>query len=91
MHSAVNRVQNVFGYFTTVATVVAVVVALSAFIAPQAPSASLKLRNVQVYVYKSSLDKWCANNDSEQKDGHTTTAVSARNMRMCDSIWTQVR
>jgi len=43
-----NRAQNVFGYFTTVATVVAVVIALSAFAVPQRPTASLKLRNIQV-------------------------------------------
>ncbi|KAF2403260.1 signal peptidase 22 kDa subunit [Trichodelitschia bisporula] len=48
MHSATVRIQNVFGFFTTVATVVAVIIALSAFTSPQAPSASLKLRNVQV-------------------------------------------
>ncbi|KAF2421051.1 signal peptidase 22 kDa subunit [Tothia fuscella] len=48
MHSALNRVQNVFGYFTTVASVVAAVIALSSFTQPQAPSASLKLRNIQV-------------------------------------------
>lgn len=48
MHSMLNRAQNVFGYFTTVATVVAIVVALSAFAVPQKPTASLKLRNIQV-------------------------------------------
>ncbi|KAF2260610.1 signal peptidase 22 kDa subunit [Lojkania enalia] len=48
MHSAVVRVQNVFGFFTTVAFCVAGVIALSSFINPQFPSASVKLRNVQV-------------------------------------------
>jgi hypothetical protein len=50
MHSALVRAQNVFGYFTTVASVVAVIIALSSFAVPQAPKATLKLRNVQVYV-----------------------------------------
>jgi triacylglycerol esterase/lipase EstA (alpha/beta hydrolase family) len=50
MHSVINRAQNVFGYFTTVASVVALVIALSAFAVPQKPTANLKLRNIQVYV-----------------------------------------
>jgi hypothetical protein len=48
MHSALVRLQNVFGFFTTVAFTVAAVIALSSFISPQAPSASVALRNVQV-------------------------------------------
>lgn len=48
MHSNLVRVQNVFGFFTTVAFTVAAVIALSSFISPQDPSASISLRNVQV-------------------------------------------
>ncbi|KAH7079564.1 signal peptidase subunit-domain-containing protein [Paraphoma chrysanthemicola] len=48
MHSALVRLQNVFGFFTTVAFTVAAVIALSSFISPQTPSASVRLRNVQV-------------------------------------------
>ncbi|KAH7396159.1 signal peptidase subunit-domain-containing protein [Pyrenochaeta sp. MPI-SDFR-AT-0127] len=48
MHSALVRLQNVFGFFTTVAFTVAAVVALSSFISPQTPNASIQLRNVQV-------------------------------------------
>jgi signal peptidase complex subunit 3 len=48
MHSALVRVQNVFGFFTTVAFTVAAVIALSSFIQPQSPSAKIQLRNVQV-------------------------------------------
>ncbi|ORX97176.1 signal peptidase subunit-domain-containing protein [Clohesyomyces aquaticus] len=48
MHSAVIRVQNVFGFFTTVAFCVAAMIALSSFIHPQTPSAAVRLRNVQV-------------------------------------------
>ncbi|KAL9040837.1 MAG: hypothetical protein Q9180_001665 [Flavoplaca navasiana] len=48
MHSALVRVQNVFGFFTTVAFITAIVVALSVTVIPQAPSASIDLRNVQV-------------------------------------------
>ncbi|KAL8858601.1 MAG: hypothetical protein Q9178_004895 [Gyalolechia marmorata] len=48
MHSALVRVQNVFGFFTTVAFVTAIVVALSVTVIPQTPSASIEVRNVQV-------------------------------------------
>ncbi|KAL8684393.1 MAG: hypothetical protein Q9224_006382 [Gallowayella concinna] len=48
MHSALVRVQNVFGFFTTVAFVTAIVVALSVTVIPQTPSAGIELRNVQV-------------------------------------------
>ncbi|KAL8639965.1 MAG: hypothetical protein Q9228_003067 [Teloschistes exilis] len=48
MHSALVRVQTVFGFFTTVAFCAAIVVALSVTLIPQTPSASLELRNVQV-------------------------------------------
>ena len=48
MHSALVRLQNVFGFFTTVAFTVAAVIALSSFVSPQTPSASVQLRNVQV-------------------------------------------
>ncbi|KAJ4993399.1 signal peptidase subunit [Stagonosporopsis vannaccii] len=48
MHSALVRLQNVFGFFTTVAFTVAAVIALSSFISPQTPTADIQLRNVQV-------------------------------------------
>ncbi|KAF1928347.1 signal peptidase 22 kDa subunit [Didymella exigua CBS 183.55] len=48
MHSALVRLQNVFGFFTTVAFTVATVIALSSFISPQSPTADIQLRNVQV-------------------------------------------
>jgi hypothetical protein len=48
MHSALVRLQNVFGFFTTVAFTVAAVIALSSFIAPQSPSADIQVRSVQV-------------------------------------------
>ena len=55
MHSALVRAQNVFGYFTTVASIVAAVIAVSILIVPQTPQANLKLRNVQVYgIYAES-------------------------------------
>ena len=50
MHSSLVRVQNVFGYFTTVACSAAIFVALSVLVIPQNPSASIQLRNVQVSV-----------------------------------------
>ncbi|MCJ1393937.1 hypothetical protein MMC18_007462 [Xylographa bjoerkii] len=48
MHSSLVRLQNVFGFFTTVAFTIAALVALSVVVSPQAPSASIALRNVQV-------------------------------------------
>ena len=48
MHSALVRLQNVFGFFTTVAFTVAAVIALSSFVAPQSPSADIQVRSVQV-------------------------------------------
>ncbi|MCJ1286088.1 hypothetical protein MMC26_005431 [Xylographa opegraphella] len=48
MHSSLVRLQNVFGFFTTVAFTIATLVALSVVVSPQTPSASVALRNVQV-------------------------------------------
>ncbi|EME42976.1 hypothetical protein DOTSEDRAFT_24972 [Dothistroma septosporum NZE10] len=48
MHSSLVRVQNVFGFFTSVAFAVAAAIALSVLLSPQAPSASLELKNVKV-------------------------------------------
>ncbi|KAF2087629.1 signal peptidase 22 kDa subunit [Saccharata proteae CBS 121410] len=48
MHSTLVRAQNVFGFFTTVMAVIAGLIALSSFVSPQTPSASVKLQNVQV-------------------------------------------
>lgn len=48
MHSVLVRIQNVFGFFTTVAFSVAAVIALSSFIHPQNPSSSISVSNVQV-------------------------------------------
>jgi hypothetical protein len=50
MHSALVRGQNVFGFFTTVVSFVAGFIALSVLVTPPAPSATLALRNVQMYV-----------------------------------------
>lgn len=57
MHSALVRVQNVFGFFTTVAFCTAILVALSVTVIPQAPSADIELRYVQVYIIPYLL--WC--------------------------------
>ncbi|KAJ5708926.1 Signal peptidase 22kDa subunit [Penicillium malachiteum] len=49
MHSSLNRLQAVFGFFTTVALVVAGVAALSTLLFPtDATTASVQLKNVQV-------------------------------------------
>lgn len=48
MHSSLVRIQNVFGFFTSVAFAVAAAIALSVLLSPQTPSASLELKNVKV-------------------------------------------
>lgn len=51
MHSSLNRLQSVFGFFTTVALVVAGLAAVSVLLFPtDATTASVQLKNVQVYV-----------------------------------------
>ncbi|KAI6090915.1 signal peptidase 22 kDa subunit [Hypoxylon rubiginosum] len=48
MYNSLTRIQNVFGFFTTVAFVVAALIAASDFTAPRTPSATVKTTNVQV-------------------------------------------
>jgi hypothetical protein len=49
MHSSLNRLQAVFGFFTTVALVVAGFAALSVLLFPtDTTTASVQLKNVQV-------------------------------------------
>jgi hypothetical protein len=48
MHSSTIRVQNAFGYFTTVAFVLALLVAVSTVLYPPSPSASLRVNHVKV-------------------------------------------
>jgi signal peptidase complex subunit 3 len=50
MYSALTRLQNVFGFFTTVAFFVGALTALSVFLHPGRPSAEVSVSNVQVYV-----------------------------------------
>jgi signal peptidase complex subunit 3 len=48
MFNSVTRVQNVFGFFTTVAFVLAAFIAVTDLVAPRTPSATIKADNVQV-------------------------------------------
>ncbi|KAI0398061.1 signal peptidase 22 kDa subunit [Xylariaceae sp. FL0594] len=48
MYNSLTRLQNVFGFFTTVAFVVAALIAVSDFTVPRTPSATIKPTNVQV-------------------------------------------
>ncbi|MCJ1352988.1 MAG: hypothetical protein MMC33_002972 [Icmadophila ericetorum] len=48
MHSALVRLQNVFGFFTTVSFCLAGIIALTALVSPQTPTANIQLRNIQV-------------------------------------------
>jgi signal peptidase complex subunit 3 len=50
MHSTLVRGQNVFGFFTTVVSFVAGFIALSVLVQPPTPTATLAMRNVQMYV-----------------------------------------
>lgn len=63
MHTSVLRAQNVFGYFTTVAFVVAALIAGTDFLAPRTPSASIKAVNTQVvmgrpYYYSATKEEY---------------------------------
>lgn len=48
MYSSIVRLQNTFGFFTTVAFVIAGLIAATDVLAPRAPAGSLKTTNVQV-------------------------------------------
>lgn len=50
MHTSITRAQNVFGFFTTVCFVVAALIACSDLLAPRTPSASVIVKDVQVFV-----------------------------------------
>lgn len=50
MHTTITRVQNVFGFFTTVCFAVAALIACSDLLAPRAPSANVIVKDVQVFV-----------------------------------------
>jgi signal peptidase complex subunit 3 len=54
MHSSLVRVQNVFGFFTTVAFVIAALIAATDLITPRTPTAKIAVGNIQVYVYLHS-------------------------------------
>lgn len=49
MHNSLNRLQNVFGFFTTVAFALGVLIAATDLFAARNPSASIKPTNTQVY------------------------------------------
>ena len=48
MHSSLVRLQNVFGFFTTVAFSVAACISISVLLFPQSPTADLSLKSVQM-------------------------------------------
>lgn len=48
MYSSIVRIQNTFGFFTTVAFVIAAFIAATDLLAPRAPSGFLKTTNLQV-------------------------------------------
>lgn len=50
MHTSITRLQNVFGFFTTVAFAIAALIAASDYLQPRTPKASLSVGGVQVFV-----------------------------------------
>ena len=50
MYNSLVRLQNTFGFFTTVAFVVGALIALSDLAVVREPSAVVKANNIQVYV-----------------------------------------
>lgn len=60
MHSSLNRLQSVFGSFTTIAFVVATAAALSVLLFPtDTTTTSVQLKNVQVYVSSRDANSQC--------------------------------
>lgn len=59
MHSSLVRVQNVFGFFTSVAFVVGTLIALSALLFPTEPGfVNIDVTNFRVYVASRMLRSW---------------------------------
>lgn len=57
MHSSLNRLQAVFGFFTTVAVFVAALASLSVLLHPADDvTSSVELKGVQVYVSSLQID-----------------------------------
>jgi signal peptidase complex subunit 3 len=53
MHSSLVRLQNVFGFFTSVMFVVAALIACTDVIAPRTPAAEVLVKDIQVYAFLS--------------------------------------
>ena len=85
MHSSLVRIQNVFGFFTSVAFAVAAAIAVSVVLSPQTPSAKLELRNVQVYVSQNQPQN--PQTDEQQRQGppallqHQARGIRTREVR----------
>jgi hypothetical protein len=80
MHSTLVRIQNVFGFFTSVAFAVAAAIAVSVVLSPQTPSAKLELGNVQVYATHDAARYLTTDVfATASRDDLTTTAPNAKN------------
>lgn len=51
MHSTLVRLQNVFGFFTTVTFAVGALIAASDLFHARTPSGSIEVKDLQVYVF----------------------------------------
>lgn len=85
MHSSLVRIQNVFGFFTTVAFTVAALVAVTDIFSRQTPSASLAVQNVQVYVGLDSMDSKLIDS-AGSKGAHITAHRERKILQASDSI-----
>ncbi|KAJ5099658.1 Signal peptidase 22kDa subunit [Penicillium argentinense] len=83
MHSSINRLQSVFGFFTTVALVVAGFAALSTLLFPtDATTASVQLKNVQVAHWEKqsrrARDATCALRNNRETNRTPAFSVKGR-------------
>jgi hypothetical protein len=94
MHSTLVRLQNVFGFFTTVAFVVAALIAASDLAAPRTPKSTIQVKDISVYVpyqtFNSPAKPSITNTSPALKDVHTTTPPKPKNTHKSDSPSPQI-
>lgn len=89
MYNSLNRIQNAFGFFTTVGFVVAALIAATDLLATRSPSGIIKPDNIQVYVFNRShlVGIFFLNLLPESRVALITTLHAKKNMPSCDSPW----
>lgn len=91
MYNTLTRGQNAFGFFTTVAFVVAAFIAASDLLSPRAPGAGkLGVSSTQVYVYLPEII-YChvliVFHPAVLRADRTTTVLRRRSTPSFDSTW----